>query len=336
VRWTVVSSRLAGELAPLVDWRRAPAPARPFRAKLPLFAATATARAGLRRGRLLHVAGPLLPLRADLVGVHFLRDAFYDAIGAERSRSTRLHVELERRFLSRARALATPSTALRRELERRFPGKPVFLVPNGVDLNRFHPDAAARTLLRREVGTGADTFVALFVGNAYRQKGLVVAIAGLAAAARAGVDCELWVVGLGSAERYRDRAREGGVDDRVRFFGSREDVDRFYQAADAFVLPSVYEVFPLAAMEAAASELPIVATAVGGIDDLVGEGEAGFVVERDAEAVAAALEALVRDPGRRAAMAAAARRRALGYTWERSVESLLEAYRSLAAQRSSE
>ena len=71
----------------------------------------------------------------------------------------------------------------------------------------------------------------------------------------------LWIVGPGDVERYRALARGEGVEDRVRFFGRRTDTERFYRAADAFLFPSLYEAFPLVALEAAACGLPIVATA---------------------------------------------------------------------------
>jgi glycosyltransferase involved in cell wall biosynthesis len=327
IRWTVVSRTLIPELRERVEWRRAPAPDRPFKAKATAFAASATLRLLNRRG-LLHVVGPLLPLRADLVTVQFLRSGFYEAIGAPLRGLTALHVELERRFLAGARALAAPSPAGVRDLERRFPGKRVYYVPNGVDIERFRPDAEARHAMRADLGVEPTRLVALFVGNGWWRKGLAETIQAL----RGVPEMELWVAGLGVPEHYQ-RLVEQQAPGRVRFLGVRRDLEHVYPAADVFVLPSRYETFLIAAYEAAASGLPVVVTRVAGLDELVGDDEAGVLVELRPDAIAAALGDLAASAERRAAMAAEAQLRAKQFTWDRSVSALLEVYRDLSAGR---
>jgi glycosyltransferase involved in cell wall biosynthesis len=142
----------------------------------------------------------------------------------------------------------------------------------------------------------------------------------------------LWVVGQGREGRFRSLARELDVADRVRFFGRRLDVERFYQAADVFVLPSLYETFSLAAHEAAASGLPLVATRVSGVADLIGDGEAGVLVERNASDVARALASLAVDPERRSQLGRVARARASEFTWGRSVDGVAALYRDIVAE----
>ena len=88
------------------------------------------------------------------------------------------------------------------------------------------------------------------------------------------------------------------------------DVERFYQAADVFVLPTAFETFSRSAHEAAACGLPVVAPPVSGIRDLIGRDEAGIVVAREASSVAQALVALAGDAHLRARLADEARRRA--------------------------
>jgi UDP-glucose:(heptosyl)LPS alpha-1,3-glucosyltransferase len=205
----------------------------------------------------------------------------------------------------------------------------VEITPNGVDPRRFKPDAEARRELRAEQGLGEEDLVALFVGGDWDRKGLAVAIEAMERAAKAGVELHLWVVGRGDNARFGELASRHGVAGRVRFFGPRRETERFFQAADVFVLPTLYETFSLVAYEAAASGLPIVATRVNGIEDLIGDGQAGLVVERSSEAVAAGLVRLASDPAERARMGDAGRRRAETFTWERSVSSVLDMYRSL-------
>ena len=332
VSWVVVSARLDPALRPLVDWRRVPAPAAPFRARLGAMLALGGARLATTRAELVHVSGPLLLNRVDLASVHFLRAAFYEAIGAALSRTTRAHLALERRALGRARALLAPSQFMKRELDRRFPGKPVSVVPNGVDLERYRPDAADRAAVREELEAG-DRLVALFAGHGWTRKGLVPAVEALALARSRGADAELWVAGEGDPARYGAIAETHGVRRHVRFLGPRRDLDRLLRGADVLVLPSSFESFGLVVLEAAASGVPALATATGVVEELAGDGEGGLVVEREPEQIAAALTALAADPGRRAAMGLAARRRAEGYTWERSIEALLDVYERLLARK---
>jgi glycosyltransferase involved in cell wall biosynthesis len=120
---------------------------------------------------------------------------------------------------------------------------------------------------------------------------------------------------------------------RVRFFGVQRDAERFYKAADIFVLPTLYEAFSLAMLEASAAGLPLVAPPVNGIDELIGDDEAGIVIERTAESVARALMLLAEDTDLRARLGAAGRHRASEYTWERSVEAMLAAYDELLGDR---
>ena len=119
----------------------------------------------------------------------------------------------------------------------------------------------------------------------------------------------------------------------MTFVGQRADTERYYAASDVFLLPSWYETFSLAAFEAAASGLPIVAAPVNGVDELVGDGEAGLIVDRDADELAAALAALAGSPDTRERLGAAARERSAEYTWERSTDAVLAVYRSLLAPR---
>ena len=103
------------------------------------------------------------------------------------------------------------------------------------------------------------------------------------------------MVGSGDQARIESLARRLDVEDRIRFFGPRTDGERFYGAADVFCLPSLYEAFPLVGLEAAAAGLPLVATRVSGIEDLVVHGESGLLVERTDEAVGDALIRLSAD-----------------------------------------
>ncbi len=337
VDYVVVARELPADLQRLVEWRCAPAPDRPFRLKLGVFFVTGAARLLGTRCDLvnLHVSGPLVPSRSDLTSLHFFRAGWYEALGVldprrpARSRLVpRAHLALERWCHRRARMLSVLSAAEQRVLAAHFPERPVVVTPDGVDLDRFRPDAEARRTLRAEEDVADDELVVLFVGNSWSRKGLVETIEGVAGMTSAQ-PARLWVVGYGDEPRYRRLAAEAGLEDRVRFFGVLPGVERAYQAADVFVQPTLYETFCLAAYEAAACGLPVVATRVSGVDELIGEGETGIAIERRSEDVSQALDRLAVDPDLRRTLGEAGRARALGFTWDRYVDRMLAAYSDL-------
>jgi glycosyltransferase involved in cell wall biosynthesis len=289
--------------------------------------------------------GAVVPNDADLVSVHHCHAGFRKGTGRLAPDGApplrRLNTALDRAIAlaaerwcyrrGRTALLAAVSGGVERELSSSFAGIPIALTPNGVDLERFEPHAEVRTLLRREHGVDEQEIIALFVGGNWDLKGLAVAIEGLACARRGTPTVRLWVVGAGDRDRFAVLAAQHGVADRVTFFGPRSDAERFYQAADVFVLPTLYEAFPLVALEAAASGLPLVATAASRV---VVEAQVGIVVERTADAVGKAIAQLASDPTLRAQLGDAARRFASQYTWERSVESVLTLYEQLLARSS--
>ncbi len=213
-------------------------------------------------------------------------------------------------------------TARRLKLARR--GALVQAIGNGVDPARFpRANAGARAAVRQAQGTSADRVVIMMVGRLVAEKGYPDLIE-----AMGDVDAELWVVGerLGS-----DHA--GGIDaaivaaetdptlrERIRFLGYRQDVPALLQAADIFTLPSHREGMPRSIIEAMMTGLPVVATDIRGTREEVVEGETGLLVPvSDADALAAALNRLVADPGLRRRWGAAGRIRALDHFDEAKV-----------------
>ena len=338
--FVVISSELATDLQPLVEWRRIRIPRRPVPLRFMLFFVLAGIRLARARVDVVHTLGALVPNRAHIATVQFCHAGFRERRLSKsdpgkpflRRLNTRiaraLGFAVERWFFGtgRAGALAPVSEGVASELRRHYPGVPVAVTPNGVDVHRFRADAKARLQLRTEEGAGPRDVIALFVGGDWDHKGLAIAIEGVSGAARRGADAVgLWVVGRGDQDRFGALATQLGIGDAVRFFGSRSDTERFYQAADIFVLPTLYETFSIATYEAAASGLPVVATRVSGIAELVSD-DAGFLVDRNADQVAKALYRLISEPQLRRSMGEAGRRRAQRFTWDKSVESVLALY----------
>jgi glycosyltransferase involved in cell wall biosynthesis len=146
-------------------------------------------------------------------------------------------------------------------------------VPNGIDTERFRPDAALRERVRASLGVG-DAFVWLAVGRMTEQKDWPTMIE---AARSLPAGDQLLVVGDGElADDVRARVQTLG--ERGRWLGVRADVDDLMKAADGFVSSSAWEGLPVVLLEAAASGLPIAATRVGGNDQVVLDGESGVLV----------------------------------------------------------
>jgi UDP-glucose:(heptosyl)LPS alpha-1,3-glucosyltransferase len=204
------------------------------------------------------------------------------------------------------------------------------VVYNGVDLERFHPKnrTTERRAARAEAGVAADAWTLLFVGSGFERKGLDTVIDSLAVLSdRAS---RLIVVGRGATRPFREQAVRVGVDGRIAWLGPRPDVERWYAAADVAVLPSRYEPFGNVYLEALASGVPIVASAVAGGAEAIVDGQGGAVVDpRDVRAVAAALGRLrERSPGE---LTEAARRAAEPFTFATQVAGFARIYRRMTA-----
>jgi UDP-glucose:(heptosyl)LPS alpha-1,3-glucosyltransferase len=190
------------------------------------------------------------------------------------------------------KAVICNSNMVKEEIQRHFglPEEKLHVIYSGVDLNVFHP--ALRELHRSAVlaqyDIPADATVFLFVGSGFERKGLATALRALA---DLPASAHLLVVGKDKKlEQFRRLANKLGVEARTRFLGGQENVKSFYGAADAFVLPTLYDPFPNVALEAFACGLPVITSTKSGAAELIREGKNGFV--RDALDVAGFVAAM--------------------------------------------
>jgi glycosyltransferase involved in cell wall biosynthesis len=193
-----------------------------------------------------------------------------------------------------------------------YPDPP--LIPNGVPTDEYTPDPERRVQWRQAHGIEPHATVLVHVGRFAFQKNHALLVEAFAQT-RADTPLYLLLVGGGELENaVRERVARLNLGARVRFLGIRTDVANILNASDIFVLSSRWEGNPLSVMEAMAAGLPIVSTAVGGVPELVRDGETGLLVpSEDAGALGRALQALVNDATRRQAMGAAARQRAVAH-----------------------
>ncbi len=180
------------------------------------------------------------------------------------------------------------------------------LVGNGIDLERFRFDAAARQALRAELGVAPDELVVAGVGRCVAEKGIVEF--GHAARALASEGRFWWV---GPPEPDKADAVSAADVAGIEFLGQRDDMVAVYSAVDVFVLPSYREGLPRSAMEAAACGRPLVLTDIRGSREVGAPGRELLMVERaNADALTAAIARLLRDPSLRSELGVAAEARA--------------------------
>lgn len=202
----------------------------------------------------------------------------------------------------------------------------IVLVPNGVPSPT--PPAGTRERVRRALGIAPDAVVAITVASMRPVKRHPDFVRGVRLTAQTHPGLVGIVVGEGP-DRPAIEAAAGG-DRAIHLLGHRDDVPDLLAAADVFVLASEFEAAPMAILEAMAAGLPVIATAVGSVPDLVLDGLTGrLVAPGQPEAIAGALAGLLQDPGRRRAMgeAGAARHRAAF-----SAEAMIDHYERLIVQ----
>jgi UDP-glucose:(heptosyl)LPS alpha-1,3-glucosyltransferase len=322
-----------------VVFHRVPGPSRPFLLAYPWFVLAGSLAVWRWRRGVVQVTGAVVFNRADVIHVHYCHQ-----VGpANPSRSTPLLraqakiVGLVKRLSERAcfranshASFVCVSDGVAAEVREHYPElvDRVITIHNGVDTDRFMPGrrVAEASALRARLEIPDGQLVAAFVGSEWERKGLGPLIQALALAPGWCVV----VAGGGDRQRYQELAEALGVAHAVRWLGVVPDVQPVYELADAFVLPSSYETFSLVSFEAAASGLPVLATPVNGVRELIRDGHNGFVISREAAQIAERLRALTADPVLRRELGENARSSALQFSWQEMVARHQQLYAQLS------
>lgn len=204
----------------------------------------------------------------------------------------------------------------------------VRVIHNGIDLAPFLAADAGRAGARSALGIATGVPLVLSTARLDAQKGLLR----LVEAAR-DVPYAIFLIAGDGPERaaLEAAARRGGVEERVRLLGPRDDVPALLAACDVFALPSRFEGAPLAILEAMAARRPVVASRIGGVDELVLDEVTGLLVPPDnAAALAAAIVRLIATPALRASLADAGRARALEFAAPAMASAVMALYDELA------
>jgi glycosyltransferase involved in cell wall biosynthesis len=320
---------LGREISPLRDLLATIRLARVIRRERPQILHTHTAKAGTV-GRLaaLLAGSRRPPVVVHTFHGHVLRGYF----GPVRSR---LFLALERWLAAHTTALIAVGPQVRDDLVALgvAPADRFTVIRLGIELEeRVRPSEDGRAETRRYLGLPDDRFVIGWVGRMTAVKRTDDVLAAFKRLRDKGVEACLCMLGDGpDRERLERRASELGVIRDTLFLGYQEDVAPYYAAFDALVLPSANEGTPVSVIEALAAGTPVVATRVGGVPDVVRDGEEGFLVETGAiDEVAERLGRLARDPQLRQRLGRSGRSRVLKrYAVERLLDDVDRLYREL-------
>ena len=180
-----------------------------------------------------------------------------------------------------------------RQLMRRYltPDKKIQVIINGIDMQEFRKNTAARNKIRREFNIAPETPLIGVFGRISPEKGQKYFIAAAAQVLKVLPEAHFLIVGDGfQSEEMQQYVAELGISEMVLFAGFRPNVAEFYSALDIFVLPSLLEGTPMALLEAMSTELPVIASEVGGVGRIIQDKENGLLVPpADAEELASAM-----------------------------------------------
>lgn len=267
-----------------------------------------------------------------------------DVTLAERSRWMR---RLARWSLRNAGAVTAVSRHMLERVERLGAHENVLgLIPLGMDLTAFHPDPEAAHRVRTSLGITPDEVVVLGIGRLIEWKGFDYLIEAQKRVRNDAANVRLVIAGDGDMRSaLTEQTNRLGLGDCVTFVGAveRGDVPAYYAAADLVAIPSIQhaagfvEGLGYVALEAQASGRPVVASRVGGLSEVVVDGQTGYLVpERDAGSLANAILDLARDPELRHRLGENARARALAApSWSDVAERWVDLYARTVASRGS-
>ena len=222
-----------------------------------------------------------------------------------------------------AEFLVANSDGLQQMASKVFPGLPIHVIPNGVDPHRF-TNGYSRC--------PANEVRILFVSRLIRRKGLQFLIKAIPKVReRAEYPFVMKIVGDGPDKEFFTQQIEAlEISEYVRFYGYVEHgkLPEYYLDADIFVLPSLAEGMPNVVLEAMGSGLPVVATHIPGSEELVLDGDNGFLVDaKDSKALADRLVTLINNRGLREKMGKSAKKVAGNYTWKSVTEQYITLYK---------
>jgi UDP-glucose:(heptosyl)LPS alpha-1,3-glucosyltransferase len=205
----------------------------------------------------------------------------------------------------------------------------------GLDHRVFNPEkrAALRPAARAALSWPEDQFTLLLVGNDWRNKGVPALLSALERLRDAPI--RLLVVSREDSSECLALAKEKGLGDRIQFVAPRKDIEFYYAAADAYVGPSLQDLYAMPPAEAMACGLPVIVSAEAGVSEIITDGVDGLILADPADAVALAtmIRRLYEDAPFRVSLGTAAARTARNYTWDRNGQDLTAIFEDIVRRK---
>lgn len=288
----------------------------------------------LQRERFDIIHGHGNSLYQDLITAHVCHRANLMARGLPLTRGDP-GLWIERRQFENPKLLRiiTLSEMSRKDLHLHYgiPLDRMVTIRNGVDSERFHPDARGRyrKMMRRRHGIKEDEFLALFVASGnFMNRGLLNLYAALEQVSDLRI--RVMVIGKDNWPAYSYEAKRRGILSKLVFVPFTEKAEAYYGMGDALVFPSCYDTFGLVVLEAMACGLPVMVSAQAGVSELITDGRDGLILKDPGDSYALAhLLRVLEDPGQRERMGQAARTTALYYTWDTVAEKTIAEYKKV-------
>jgi glycosyltransferase involved in cell wall biosynthesis len=240
---------------------------------------------------------------------------------------------LLRRLGPRADAIIANSEATKSAVQAvlRRNDIPTTVVANFIDMSRFDPDHRDHGAARQSLGLGEEEFVVGFVGRLDRAKGADLLIDAAAVLRDAGDGVRIVIVGEGpERKRLEHQVQRLGLGEVVVLAGLRENTAAVMGAFDAGVVPSRREAFGIAALELMRMKVPVIVSPVGGLPELVRDGQTGLVLPRlDPAAIARCVRTLRQDRALGARLSQDAFERSCSFDGRREVQQIVDIYEQL-------
>ncbi len=206
--------------------------------------------------------------------------------------------------------------------------KKSIVLPNGIDTNTFK--GFSKQAIRDTLNVPVGGKIVIFTGRFYPVKGLGYLVEAFRTVSQKIPEAELWLVGNGAdRESLTQAVAKNGLTGRVRFTGEvlHQKIPEYLAMADVFALPSLSEGFPLVILEAMALGLPIVASRVRGLPEIITDGENGFLVEpKNSAQLAQKIIQLLENPALRQNISDANKKKSQQYDWERVIDAMETIY----------
>jgi len=233
---------------------------------------------------------------------------------------------ISKAILKNADAVIALTDDMKREIQKIY-DRNVFVIPNGIDLEIFKNLSKEDLCSKLEMG---EEKVIMFVGTLRPVKGVKYLIEAMKILIDKSKNSRLFIVGDGEERKYLENlVKELVLEKYVTFIGKvpNEKIPEYMTASDVFILPSLSEGFPVTVVEAMASGLPIIATDVRGLPEIIKDGENGFLVEpKNLEQIVDKVLLLLEDDELREGISRNNKGKAKEYSWEAVIEKLERVY----------